>query len=165
MSAYLRTHFEARGKDSFVAVPRKRLREFVLKWLRPGMHLPMRVGLFPRAFLTGILTLGFLAVPVSTAWASQSAPPRAGGSSDILVVQGRDARIILATDPQIGQILLDPIVFEVLWDGVVDGELQYLRIDRNRFFIAYSEADYAIFAYDCLGYQYLISPRGGSGGH
>ncbi len=90
---------------------------------------------------------------------SQTEAPRAGGSSDILVVQSRDAYIIYAREPQIGQIVLEPIVFEVLWDGVVDGEFQYLRIDDRRFFIAYSESDYAIYAYDCLGYQYLIRSR------
>ena len=111
------------------------------------------------AFLAGIFSLGIIATPLTSAMGSQSEAPRAGGSSDILVVQARDAYIIFAREPQIGQILLEPIVFEVLWDGVVDGEFQYLRIDDRRFFIAYSEADYAIYAYDCLGYQYLIRPR------
>jgi hypothetical protein len=98
------------------------------------------------AFFAGIFSLGIIATPMTSAMGSQSEAPRAGGSSDILVVQSRDAYIIFAREPQIGQIVLEPIVFEVLWDGV-------------GFFIAYSEADYAIYAYDCLGYQYLIRPR------
>jgi hypothetical protein len=126
----LRTHFEMLGTKSFVA-----------------------------AFFAGIFSLGIIATPMSFALASQSESTRAGGSSDILVVQARDAYIIYAREPQIGQIILEPIVFEVLWDGVVEGEFQYLRIDDRRFFIAYSEADYAIYAYDCLGYQYLIRPK------
>lgn len=81
-----------------------------------------------------------------------------GGSSDILVVESRDARIVNNPYPGRTRILLQPKVYRTLEDGVLDGSLQYLSIDSERFFVAYSEDDNALYAYDCLGMRYLVAP-------
>ena len=96
--------------------------------------------------------------PIGTA----AAAPRflfRGGSSDILIVAPRDASIV--TDPNPGdlRILLEPTVYDRLEAGVVDGTLQYLSIESERFFVTRRDDENALFAFDCLGFRYLIVPH------
>jgi hypothetical protein len=82
-----------------------------------------------------------------------------GGSSDILVVKPEDAKIVALTENAFLEIVLEPGVFQMFWDGVRDGTYEYLSINDCRFFVTYAPHSNSIYAYDWLGLQYLVSAR------
>lgn len=82
-----------------------------------------------------------------------------GGSSDILIVKPEDAQIVALSANALLEIIIEPSVYQVFWDGVLDGAYEYLSINDCRFFVAYSPHSHSIYAYDWLGLQYLVSPR------
>ena len=80
-----------------------------------------------------------------------------GGSNGVMIVESKDARISLEAGQVLRHIFLDPEVYQIFWDGVLNDKFQYLRIDHCRFFVLYSSFDDSIYAYDYRGYRYLVS--------
>ena len=82
-----------------------------------------------------------------------------GGSSDILKVNPKDASLVAMTPGAFLELRIEPSVYDVLWQGVLDGTYQYLAIEDCYFFLEYSEADNTIYAYDWLSLQYRVRPK------
>jgi hypothetical protein len=126
----------------------------------------MRIGRFWASvltlgcWLTGLTSAYFHSIFSETALAGNSDLINiAGGSSDILVVEGRDARIVADPIPGSKRLVLDEDVFDAVQVGLTEGTLQYLSIEKNRFILVYKEEQNAIFAFDCMSQRYLVTPE------
>jgi hypothetical protein len=86
--------------------------------------------------------------------------PMSGGSSDILQIKSQDATVVGPSDAAFIEIRIEPSVYDQLWYGVLDGTYQYILIDSCRFFVDYNPRSRVLFAYDWLGFRYLISRKG-----
>jgi hypothetical protein len=101
-------------------------------------------------------------LPAHAHEADQEVAPQ-GGSNDILIIEARDALIIHSNRPETRRIEVEASVFQILEFGVREGSIQYLIIDRNRFFVTFDEGASALIAYDCLGVRFFVLPAHGRG--
>ena len=83
----------------------------------------------------------------------------AGGSSDILKVNPKDASFVAMVPGALLELRIEPSVYDLLWDGVLEGTYQYLSIEDCYFFLEYNAADHTIYAYDWLSLQYRVRPK------